>query len=274
MSARITQLLLVIGAVLLFVLLFFAPKIAPKHSDNDGHDHGPAKQAVSAENNANIDMYLNMASKSLEPAQKTKVDKFIAAGKLDSVVFFWDRLKRPDLASVYTEQIAQKNNKAEDWFRAGNRYYYSVQFSMDKTQTPLLYQCAMRCFSRGLKLEPANTDAKIMLASCFVEGSADPMQGISLLREVEKTDSNNVKLQMSFALFSVKSGQLDRAIIRFNKALRADSTYIEAYLHLADAYEQLGKIPETISTLEKYSVKTNDPVAKAEIDKYIQQLKK
>jgi cytochrome c-type biogenesis protein CcmH/NrfG len=273
MSARITQILLIIGAALLFVLLYFAPRIAPKHSENDGHNHN-VKQSVSADNNATIDIYLNMASKNLEPSQKTKVDKLISAGKLDSVVLFWDKVKRPDLASVYTEKIAQKSNKAEDWFKAGNRYYYSVQFTEDKTETPLLYQCAMRCFSKGLKLDPKDVDARIMLASCFVEGSQDPMQGITMLREVEKTDSNNVKLQLSFAFFSVKSGQLDKAIARFNKVLKVDSNYIEAYLHLADAYEQQGKTPETISALEKYSAKTTDPVAKVEIEKYIQQLKK
>jgi cytochrome c-type biogenesis protein CcmH/NrfG len=132
----------------------------------------------------------------------------------------------------------------------------------------------MRCFSKGLKLKPNDVDARIMLASCFVEGSQDPMQGITMLREVEKTDSNNVKLQLSFAFFSVKSGQLDKAIARFNKVLKVDSNYIEAYLHLADAYERQGKIPETISALEKYSEKTTDVTAKVEIEKYIQQLKK
>ncbi len=42
------------------------------------------------------------------------------------------------------------------------------------------------------------------------------MKGIALLRDVEKTDSNNVKLQLTFAFFSVKSQQWDKAIKRFN----------------------------------------------------------
>ena len=113
-----------------------------------------------------------------------------------------------------------------------------------------------------------------MLASCFVEGSTDPMQGISMMREIERTDSNNVKLQLSFAFFSVKSGQLDKAITRFNKVLQVDSNYIEAYLHLADAYEQLDNKGKTIEMLQKYSAKTADVTAKVEINKYIDQLKK
>lgn len=272
MSAKKTQLVLVAGALLLFVLLFIAPKIAPKHSEDDGHGHSSEQSKVNL--NANLNMYVSMTLKNLEPSQKTKVEKLIASKQADSVSVFWDKMKRPDLASVYTEQKAVSTNKAEDWFKAGNRYYYSVQFTQDKTEVPILYQCAIRCFSKGLELEPGNTDAKIMRASCYVEGTPDPMQGITLLKAIEKTDSNNVKLQLNFAFFSVKSGQLDKAIVRFNKVLAIDSNYIEAYLHLADSYEQQGKTDKTIEVLEKYCSKTNDATAKLEITKYIQQLRK
>jgi hypothetical protein len=52
-----------------------------------------------------------------------------------------------------------------------------------------------------------------------------------------------------------------------------DSNYIEAYLHLADAYEQQGNTEKTIALLEKYAAKTQDVTAKEEIDRYIKQLK-
>jgi len=272
MSAKKTQVLLISGALLISVLLFIAPKIAPKHIDDNGHNHSTSM--VSADNNASLEVYANMAAKNLEPSQKALLEKFTVAKMHDSVAFFWNRLKRPDLASIAIEQKAMVSNKAEDWFKAGNRYYYAVQFTQDKSEIPVLYQSAMRCFSKGLKLEPGNTDARIMLASCFVEGSSNPMEGITMLREIEKTDSNNVKLQLSFASFSVKSGQLDKAITRFNKVLQIDSTYIEAYLHLAEAYQQLGQTEQTIKMLEQYSAKTTDITEKAEVNKYIQQLKK
>ncbi len=107
----------------------------------------------------------------------------------------------------------------------------------------------------------------------MVESNDDPMKGISLLRKIEQIDSNNVKLQMTFALFSVKSGQLDKAISRFNKVLRIDSSAIEVYLHLADNYEKLNQTEKSIEMLEKYQTKTNDPIVKMEIGKYIEQLK-
>jgi len=271
MSAKKTQLLLIIGALVLFVLLFTAPKLAPKHSDDDGHDHSSGKALVST--TADLNVFLSMAAKNLAPEQKQLVDKLVAAKNYDSLAVTWARLRRPDLGAHFAEESAKIKNTPESWFTAGNRYYYSVQFTQDKSEIPVLYQCAMRCFNKGLELEPGNVDAKIMLASCYVEGTQDPMEGVSRLREIEKTDSNNVKLQLTFAFFSAKSQQLDKAIVRFKKVLLIDSTYTEAYLHLADAYEQKGETEKTIEMLEKYSAGTQDLTTKLEIDKYIKQLK-
>jgi hypothetical protein len=257
-----TQLLLIVSAVVLSVLLYFAPK-KPSETAKEKIAEIPGGHTET------IEVFVNTAKGLLSSEQKTKAEN----KNLDSVIVFWDRNKRPDIASFYFEKKVSAINKSVDWFKAGDRYYYSVRFIKDPQEMPLLYQSAMRCYEKGLQLEPNNTDAKIMLASCYVEGSADPMKGISMLREIEKTDSNNVTLQLNFAFFSVRSQQWDKAIRRFEKVLEIDSTYIEAYLHLADAYEQSGQTNKTIEMLERYKVKTDDPMSRQEIDKYIQQLK-
>lgn len=267
MRTKKIQVLLIIGALLLFVLLFIAPKDAPSENSEVA-----VKSETKAAPNVNLDLYLTMALKALETNKKQELDKLLNAKNYDSAQVFWDKLKRPDLASLFAEEAAKTNNTAEQWLKAGNRYYYAIQFTQDKTEIPVLYQCATRCFEKCLAIDNKNIDAKIMLASCYVEGGVNPMEGISLLREIEQTDSNNVKLQLAFAFFSVKSRQLDKATIRFNKVLRIDSTYIEAYLHLADAYEQQGDEHNTIEVLKKYAAKTNDVTARLEIEKYIKQL--
>ena len=270
MDASKTKVLLVVGALILFVLLFITSKTAPIEQE-DGHDHIAQGATVSAD--ATVDVYVGLATKILTPTQKKYFDKLQVEKKNDSLAAFWDRLKRPDLASFYLEEKAKVEKTADAWFKAGNRYYYAVQFSQDKTEIPVLYQSALRSFNNGLALDPKNIDARIMQASCYVEGTSEPMEGVSRLREIEKTDSNNVKLQLTFAFFSLKSNQLDKAIKRFNKVVEIDSMYIEAYLHLADAYEKQGETDKTIASLQQYSGKTEDVTAKIEINKYIQQLK-
>lgn len=268
-----TQLLLIIGAAVLFVLLYFAPKKS---------EH-PAKEAMassSKKTTETIESFMKSATEMLSPELKQMNDAFLKniSGSeknkwLDSLVKFWDKAKRPDLASFYTEKKAASINKAEDWFKAGERYYYSLRFIKDEEEVPVLYGSSMRCYENGLKLDPNNTDGKIMLAACYVEGSQDPMKGVTMLREIEKTDSNNVKLQLNFAFFSVKSQQWDKAIKRFEKVLKIDPNNIEVYLHLADAYEQQGNKSKTIEMLEKYVANSNDLTSQQEIKKYIQQLK-
>jgi hypothetical protein len=268
MSVKKTPLLLILSALVLSVLLFIAPKTAPKLAPGD--DSSPGKPMAT---DVTLDVYLNQALKGMDPDQKKSLERLQTSKNYDSIAGIWDRLKRPDLASYYVEESAKKNSTAENWIKAGNRYYYSVRFSKDKTEIPALYGCAMRCFKKGLELDPGNTDGNIMLASCYVEGTEEPMEGIKRLREVERIDSNNVKLQLAFAFFSLKSGQLDKAAARFKKVITIDSNYIEAYLHLADIYEQQGNTARTIECLEKYSAKTPDVTARIEINKYITQLK-
>ena len=274
MSPKQVKIVLSVGALGLFVLLFMAPKVVSSERSKE-------KKMASKANidlKGNVEIYLNMAARSLKPGLKTQIDQFEKAAQKDiafsdSLARFWDKQKRPDLASYILEKKAERTNKAADWFTAGNRYYYSVQFTGDETERPLLFQSAIRCFKSGLKQEPANIDSKIMMASCYVEGTDAPMEGVTLLKEIEKKDSNNVKLQLTFAFFSVKSNQTDKAITRFKKVLQLDPNYIEAYLHLADIYEQMNDVNKTIEMLQLYAAKTTDPTAKLEVEKYINQLK-
>ncbi len=262
-----TQLLVLTGAVVLAVLLYFAPKSSEVRPVKENSGKSSTKNIESMES------FVKTATGMLAPELKQLHDKFLKTNLSDSLIKFWDKGRRPDIASYYFERSISKNNKAADWFKAGERYYYSIRFIRDANEIPSLYQSALNCYETGLKLEPNNIDAKIMTGAIYVENGDDPMKGISILREIEKTDSNNVKLQLNFALFSVKSQQWDRAIKRFEKVLRIDSTYIEAYLHLADAYEQQGNTKKTIEMLEKYVANTNDITAQEEIKKYIKQLK-
>ena len=270
-----TQIGLVLAAVVLFVLLFLAPKTHSGKLETKVDEMAKTTEVVS------LETFIAMATKSLKPDEKNNYDALLKSAtnsKIDSafntVVQFWDKQKRPDFAAYFVEQTAKRKQTSLAYYKAGERYYYAVRFTKDNNEIPTLYQSAIRCYQEAIIMDAKNIDAKIQLAACFVEDGKDPMKGIGLLREVEKTDSNNVKLQLTFAFFSAKSQQWDKAIKRFENVLRIDPLYIEAYLHLADAYEQQGQKAKTIEMLEKYASLTEDAMAKQEVLKYIEQLKK
>ena len=103
MSAKKTQVLLVSGAIILFVLLFIAPKITSQKKESEVPSVNKKESST-----ATLDVYLNLALKNMESEKKSTYDKLQASKKTDSLVAFWDRLKRPDLASFFVEELAKK----------------------------------------------------------------------------------------------------------------------------------------------------------------------
>lgn len=273
-SVRLQWIILIAGLIL-FVLLFFANRKPVKSAQKTEEN----KQASSA-----VIPYSEIAEKKLSALTQSeksqwKEMEFSAnssedASKFDSLIHFWDLKREPGMSSWFSSLKAAKSKKATDWFRAGERFYYGVRFIKNPVEVKPMYNEAIRCIESGLKLDSGNIDAKVLLAGCWVEGSDDPMKGIGMLREIEKTDSNNINLQLSFAAFSAKSAQWEKAIARYKKVIRINPDYLEAYLYLADAYEKMGNKNSTIESLVIYRDKVKDPEVKKEINVYIENLKK
>ena len=267
------QIITIFGALALFVLLLFAktqpakdskPKVAEASTITDFKVVAEkAADALSGERKAHV----SELKKGFDHATKDQKLSF-----LDSLSKTWDELKRPEVAAYYAEQKAVIDDKAEFWNKAGERYYNAVRFAKNDKRTAL-YENAIRCFEKVLSVEPNNLDAKTNLGACYVESTSDPMKGIGLLREVIAKDSTHINAQLDLAFFSVKSGQFDKAIERFNKVLKIKPDYVEAYLFLADVYERMGDKKMAIETLEKYVSLVDDVTIKDEVKNYINKLK-
>lgn len=264
------QISLIGFSVLLFVLLYFANKTPEIKNISSFEEKATSKETISFES------LLKSNFVNFSDVEKRKITEFksnLTVQHADSLILILNELKQPALVAYYSEKKAELTKSPDDFLVAGNRYYSSVRFLSSKQEVDLVYKSAIRVFSKVIEMSPNNITAKIKLASCMVEGTDDPMKGISLLKEVEKTDSNNVDLQLAFAAFSTKSGQLDKAIMRFNKVLKLKPDYVEAYLYLADAYEKKGDKQNAILSLSTYASKIEDEGVKREINKYIEQLK-
>lgn len=273
MTVNKKQIAVISGSLILIVLLLFAntklPEKAdvPAVSDHAGHDEATMLTVVeNAKGKLNADQKQKVNL--LEEALKSSSDKKTAFEKMIS---HWDSLRQPAVAAYFMEQAAIASPTERNWMEAGNRYYAATRFAQPE-QRPLLFSKAIECFENTVRINPANVDAKINLGACYVEGSAEPMKGIGILKEVEKTDSNNVNLQLNFAFFSEKSGQWDKAIARFEKVLKIQPDFIEAHLHLADAYQQKGDKKNAIRSLEKYRDLVDDITIKTEVQDYINKL--
>ena len=265
----------IIGAILLIVLLFIAPKKGnPEATKAKGKESGnefsmqayidSLKKTLNQPQTDNITVQEQLLQTARNPQQKSSL--------LDSLSKLWNSSKQLSVAGYYLEQKALINNNSGDWNNAGNKYYGSSKFGSDQYKTIWMSK-AIECYTKVTEFEPNNLDAKVSLGVCYVEGTKDPMKGIGLLREVIQLDSTNISAQLNLGMFAVQSGQYEKAIERFKKILLMHPTYIEAYLYLGQTYASKGDKKTAIEILEKYKKINTDETINTEVQGYINELK-
>jgi tetratricopeptide (TPR) repeat protein len=177
---------------------------------------------------------------------------------LDSLIKLWDGAMHPQVAVIYSEEKASVLGTSEAWLNAGNRYLGLAGVSDPKDKNWALDN-AEKCFNKALELNPDLSDAKINLAVCIVEkGTEPPMRGITLLKEVVEKEPRNVKALVQLGHFSVMSGQLDKAIERYNAALGVAPEATEINFFLADTYGKMGKPDDAGKYLKVYLKSVTD----------------
>ena len=192
-------------------------------------------------------------------------------------------LKIKELAEVYANNnqftvaalyyLSGSADDANEYILAAEAFRKAYKNNSDSSKIPVLIEKATTCFQSALEKEPNNLDAKSGLGSCIVDAGQNPMQGIQLLLAVVKVDSLNLNANLNLGLFSMKSGQFDKAIKRFETVAKLKPN-AEIYGMLADAYEQTGNNEAAIAALKKAKAYIIDKDILVNIDNYIKNLKK
>jgi len=114
--------------------------------------------------------------------------------------------------------------------------------------------------------------ARTAEAVALVQGQ-DPMRGIMLLREILLEDSTNAEAHWHLGLFSVQSGQYDKALDRFRKVLELDAAgYPDAWFYLGRTYATLDSTELAIASLKKYRTLTQDTAIINGVDRFLVEL--
>jgi tetratricopeptide (TPR) repeat protein len=192
-------------------------------------------------------------------------------------------LKIKELAEVYANNnqftvaalyyLSGSADDAKEYILAAEAFRKAYKNISDSSLMPTLIEKATTCFQSALEKDPNNLDAKSGLGSCIVDAGQNPMQGIQLLLAVVKVDSLNLNANLNLGLFSMKSGQFDKAIKRFETVAKLKPN-AEIYGMLADAYEQTGNNEAAIAALKKAKAYIIDKDILVNIDNYIKNLKK
>jgi tetratricopeptide (TPR) repeat protein len=185
----------------------------------------------------------------------------------------WDDVNKPTPAAFYYEMVAEKESNYDNWLITGDRFAEAYQNTQDSLIQPTLTQKALSAYQKAADLNKNSLDAKTGLGVAYVNGTANPMQGIQLLLGVVKEDPKNIKANLNLGLFSMKSGQFDKAVDRF-KTVVAQKPDPEVWFYLASSYENLGRIDEAIIAYQKCKELAADPSLGQFVDRKIKELKK
>ena len=268
-TARRTRLLLIAGTVLLTAALYLAPRI--KHETP-----APAAEVPAG----GFDRQLKQAKEALSKEQAAAADRLEAAltaspgngAILDSLTAFWDAQGQPAVSAGYAEQHAEATPTEQAWIQSAYRYFDAFQAAADSLQRSYLVGKAIRCYEAVLELNPGNLDAKTDLGLCYAEGTAEPMKGILLLREVVEKNPDHENAQFNLGVLSMRSGQYAKAVERFSKVLALNPSRVEMYYLTGKAWMMAGEKEKAIENFEKFKENSKNTALVNETNTLIQQL--
>lgn len=202
-----------------------------------------------------------------------KLKESNSAGALNNLGKLWDENRIPAVAAHYYEQAAEKQPTEKAWIDAAYRYFDGYQATGDSVMRKMMIGKAISNYEKAAKLNPENLDVKSDLGICYAQEGSNPMKGIMLLREVVAKNPDHEMAQYNLGILSVQSGQLEKAVERFEKVVQLNPKRAEARFLLARTYADLGRKEEALKNFRIVKEEVKDPQLNAEIDNIIKQIK-
>lgn len=269
--------------VIIFSLILLASGLAYLNFNSSGNEV-PIETSDSTATLAkpfSYDDYFIAVRDTIAPHLKTKIDSLERLIKVDTgnyqanvlLARLYDEAQLGLIASHYVNDIATRLNDERSWFNAGVKFYDFAANTIDTGAQIYASRKAIAAFEKVVAINENNLEAKNAMAICYVQNDLDVMGAVQLLKDVIKRDSNNVQANYTLGMLSKRSGQWDKARIRFEKLAQLDPLNSEAYFYLGEAYSSLNMKKEAIIAYETSMNLVSDESSKQEIKKLIDNLK-
>ena len=170
----IKQLLLIVGAIVLCVLIYTAPRT--KHVDT-------ADQKQKLEDPQAVTNDISSAIAELSENDKLKAESFSnrlsssdadeKMQMLDSLVKFWDE-QNVEIAAAYASQKAEIKSDEKNNIAAAIRYFDAYKAARDSMKQSLMVASAIKYYEKALEINPSNLNVRTDLGVCYAEGTPAP----------------------------------------------------------------------------------------------------
>ncbi len=273
---------IIVAAALIAALYFFANTTPPvKEAEKPTANAGSAMPAVA--DNFSIQPYIDSVRATLpghameelatleeKAAQGSDIEK---ADIYNGIAQLWLQHRNMPVAAYYFTEKANLENSEKSLNFAGRFNLDLMQMAGSPGVRGWAAQNAISCFEQSLELNPNSDTVKMALASCYIDGTSQPMQGIQLLLGIVREQPDNIPANLMLGQLSIRSGQMDKAKERFEKVLSLEPENTEALYFLAEVYRSKGNKEKAIELLERCKKIINKPEFDKEIDNYIKSFK-
>lgn len=260
--------------------------LAPTSPASDPSEHVATSETTTS---SEYDLFMDVteARNSMDEQTLAYLDEFEpkassenmeeAAAAFDSIVTIFDTMRKPEASAYYLHQKAELTGTLDDRIVSAERFMILGKYMGENNQKAAWYKNASEDYKKALELDPDNVDLQIDLAVTLVEGAtftgAMPMEGIGMLRKAVELDPENAKGYFYLGYFAERSGQLDKALERYQKVLELDPENMETHLYMAQVCEKQGKKEGAIEHLTAFRGSISDPEDIADVDRQIESLK-
>lgn len=115
----------------------------------------------------------------------------------------------------------------------------------------LIYFAPKKTSTQPVAEEVAH-DESLHEAVELVTSGTDPMKGIMQLRGIAEKNPDNAEAQFYLGVFSIQSGQFDKAIERLEIVKKLTPDNYESIFYLGLSYKEVGDTQKAVENLESY----------------------
>ncbi|GAB3926592.1 hypothetical protein GCM10028804_30450 [Larkinella terrae] len=277
MSANMNKsIFLVIGVgVLLTVGLYSLPNVVVRNEDRKLTNERTTDPATAVRDSAVLRTdRSDLHTASLSPEQQKELNRL--SSRFESVddkqkpvvgqelIQAYRKVSRFDSAARISEQLATLAPTEANVLRTGDLYYEAYGFAVDNQKLADFGKKTRDFYQKALDSNPNLLAAKANMAMTYVTTDT-PMKGIMLLRDVLKEDPTNELGLFNMGLLSMRSGQYNRAVERFQAILASHPDNTKAQFYLAISLSEMGRKEEARKLLAKVKEREKDPTIQAAV---------
>lgn len=269
-----------ISTAVLLILFFIGinglsvptPKSAQKPKQNVAVKAADFDSLLQAEKNKLHPQVLGEIN-NMESELANAADDQARAELLDKIGRRWLELNKPLVGAKFISESGFLDNSEKKLTFASHLMNKELHDMQDAGMREWMADLAERSLNKILEVDPHNVDAKMELATLYIEGKGMPMQGVAQLQEIVGNDSANFQANLVLGKMAIESNQLDRALDRAQLILRYHPDSWEARILMAEAYLRQGDKANAEKYLLEAKKWNTDPAFGKDVDQYINNIK-